>query len=376
MTPAASCSYLFDPRRVSSLLDGLPHLRAKLADPFVEGVPSTAYPLARFSEREVFRVLGNDHYGHLAALLGALDRCIGAGFEQPNLLRTRSWKTFSEGLAELHLAAQFLKMGLGIRGFDGDKANISVPDLLLTAAERRASIEVYSPQRWEHVGTYQNAIRDALKYLDVPFDFRCDIRHEPIDPFRDGGLLTFHPGALDQQLTRTIIRTAVQTILHAVREQLHASGTLHVTHDVDDLNLRTSVSLHAHTSTGDFPLRKLATSGPCFSGHAPEHDFRSVVRRAMKKLGHRQALAVRGATGCLAVDLSGCSFDDEFNHSYYREEFARALHSAFGDLAGHGLVAFFRRFSWDAPAELLWLSHSPDVHHDLVQIWGTPSLRV
>src|SRR5262249_21619336 len=151
MTPLNLGHYLFLPERVRNLLNDLPSLRSAIADPFIEGQPSSAFSRARLSPREIFRVLGNDHYEHLAQLLVALDRCIAAGLSYPNLLRTRSWKTFSEGLAEVHVASHLHRLSFALANLDADKANDRVPDIIATRGNTRVAIEVYSPQRWDGI---------------------------------------------------------------------------------------------------------------------------------------------------------------------------------------------------------------------------------
>ena len=69
-------SFLFDPVEVAKLLDGLPHLRTAIPDPAQEGVESVAFAGMRKSERQLYRVLSNIHYGHLESLLRSLDFCM------------------------------------------------------------------------------------------------------------------------------------------------------------------------------------------------------------------------------------------------------------------------------------------------------------
>jgi hypothetical protein len=70
---ARRIEFLFNPTDVTRLLTSLPHLSGVLGDPNREGEPAASLSGVRKSPRELYRVLGNSHYEHLAQLLESLD---------------------------------------------------------------------------------------------------------------------------------------------------------------------------------------------------------------------------------------------------------------------------------------------------------------
>jgi hypothetical protein len=96
-------------------------------------------------------VLGNTHYEHLAELVAALDVCAGAGFRQPELLRTRGRRPFVEGVAEVAVADHLRRLGFAIRGFDDAKENDPVPDIHAAKGELTLAVEVYCPRAWPNL---------------------------------------------------------------------------------------------------------------------------------------------------------------------------------------------------------------------------------
>src|SRR5260221_13755151 len=92
--------FLFDPAAVREHLGDLQSLAAELR-PETEGVEAETFEEVRKSERQLYRILGNTHYDHLADLLKAFDRCMECGYRQPRLLRTRVRSSFAADVAEL-----------------------------------------------------------------------------------------------------------------------------------------------------------------------------------------------------------------------------------------------------------------------------------
>lgn len=369
MSGARSPGFLFDPSRVADTLTSLPCLRARLADPGVEGEPSRAFPAARRSSRQIFRILGNDHYEHLAALLRTLERCISAGFDQPQLTRSRSWKSFAEGLAEIHIAEHLLAKGFSVAGFDGRKGNESVPDILASRQDMKLVIEVYTPRRWEGFEKYQDSIRDELKYLDAPYDFRGTIEHTVIDQFRDGRLCAFHPGILSSQLETNATDAHVANAVDHVRAALN-SGHATAFVRLDALNLLTRIQCEATRALDRLPNREVTTTF-AFSGHAPERDFEDIADRSMRKIAKGQATRMPGAVGCLIVDLSLSNLEGELKHPVYQQLFAQTLNSRFLTLGEHGLVAFVRRVEWSKPPVVLWMQVASGVPDAVREVWRT-----
>lgn len=365
--------HLFDPIRVTDALASLPNLRLRLADSRSEGEPSLAFPKARRSSRQIFRVLGNDHYEHLASLLRTLERCLGAGFDQPNLIKTRSWKDFAGCLAELHTADHLLTKGFKVEGFDAHKGNESVPDLLASRGGAKWAIEVYTPRRWEGLQTYQDAIRDALKNLDAPNDFQCAVSHDVVHSFRDGRLCAIHPGRLSADLEKVDVKKQVAVATDSLRAGLAAG---HATAEVrfDALNLLTRIDCDATPALGSLPNR-VVTDSLGFSCHAPERDFEVIADRAVRKCGKGQATRIPGAVACLVVDLSLSNLEGELAHPVYQRLFARTLDSHFQSIGDHGMVAFVHRIEWSKPPEVIWMRVAPDVANGFGEVWGTAIAR-
>jgi hypothetical protein len=133
--------FLFDPVEVAEVLGGLPHLRTAIPDPAQEGEESVDFVGMRKSERQLCRVLSNVHYEHLDALLRSLDFCIGRGFTQPTILRTRARGPFASALSELHVAEHFLGRGFELEPLDLAKGSDPVPEFM------RAKTRSRSPSR-------------------------------------------------------------------------------------------------------------------------------------------------------------------------------------------------------------------------------------
>lgn len=339
----------------------------------MEGEPSRAFPLARRSARQIFRILGNDHYEHLAALLRTLDRCISAGFDQPQLTKSRSWKTFAEGLAEVHTAEHLLAKGFSVEGFDGRKGNEAVPDILASRQDMKLAIEVYTPRRWEGFENYQDSIRDELKSLDDPYDFRCTIEHDVIDQFRDGRLCAFHPGILSRHLEAIATDAHVAKAVDHLRATLN-SGRATAVVRFDALNLLTRIHCEATPALGRLPNREI-TTGSALSGYAPERDFEDIADRSVRKSAKGQAVRIPGAVPCLLVDLSLSNLGSELSHPVYQQLFAQTLNARFSTVGEHGLIAFVRRVEWSKPPVVLWMQVASGVANAVGEVWGTQFTR-
>lgn len=125
--------FLFDPSSVKQELAKRPHLNAALGDPYQQGEPSAHFAGYRKSPLQIYRVLANLHYEHLKMLVDSLDFCLGHGYQQPKLIRTRGRAEFASALSELQVAEHFLLRGFEVAGFDATKAPIPCPTFSLTA---------------------------------------------------------------------------------------------------------------------------------------------------------------------------------------------------------------------------------------------------
>ncbi len=335
---------------MTQTLAGLPHVAAALGDPHHEGEPAMNLPRARKSARELYRVLGNTHYTHLAQLLATLDACAGAGFTQPTLLRTRAWRPFVEVLAELHTAEHFRRGGHRITGFDDTKGGGSVPDILVDANGVKAVVEVYCPQAWPGLAVYNQAISDRVKNLDRGIDFEFRIEHAKLKEFGpDMRLLQLHPAELSDGLDEQTRLQAVGSLLADLETALDAGLPPHARVELPTINLVTTVELEkvAHASS-PVPARAGVVSGPFFGGYRPEAMFADAVERVVDKLTKGQAVGVvPDAVPVLVVEMSQSELTSELQHAaFYRPEFEKTLNARLADLRGYGVVAFCETAEW------------------------------
>jgi hypothetical protein len=107
--------YLYEPHLVSGQLSRLGHLAAVVSDPQREGVASAAFPGARRSPRQLYRVFATDHYHHLRRLLEMANEVVGAGFCPGQLTTTRHPLRFSSAVSELLVASQLVQSGFELR---------------------------------------------------------------------------------------------------------------------------------------------------------------------------------------------------------------------------------------------------------------------
>ena len=78
--------YLYYPEIVAGILNERPSLARNLGDPAKEGQEALSFSELRKTRREIYRVLSNQHYPHLADLINSLEHCLKNGWEQPALL--------------------------------------------------------------------------------------------------------------------------------------------------------------------------------------------------------------------------------------------------------------------------------------------------
>lgn len=57
-------TYLFSPEDVIAALEESPHLRSLIGEPEREGTQSDGFPSMPKTDRQLFRVLSDDHYPH------------------------------------------------------------------------------------------------------------------------------------------------------------------------------------------------------------------------------------------------------------------------------------------------------------------------
>src|ERR1035437_1950435 len=163
--------FLFHPDQVAQELTSRPHLKAALGDPRQQGERAQHFDGYRKSPLQIYRILSNLHYEHLEALVDSLDFCLGHGFQQPRLTRTRGRAEFASAISELAVAEHFLLRGFEVKGLDAQKGQDSVPDLLIEKQGVQALVEVYTPREWLGLDDLEQDVIDAMKNLDVPFAY-------------------------------------------------------------------------------------------------------------------------------------------------------------------------------------------------------------
>jgi len=339
-------SFLFDPVEVAKLLDGLPHLRTAIPDPAQEGVESVAFAGMRKSERQLYRVLSNIHYGHLESLLRSLDFCIGRGFTQPTILRTRARGAFAPALSELHAAEHLLRHGFEVEALDLQKGSDPVPELVARKGALAFAVEVYAPLEWEGLNELTDELSSGVKNLDLPLDYRFEARVEQLRQFDAAHrLLSIHPGELARALDGQMREGIVAPLLDEVERRLEAGEReVRVAHEEGELNIRVRVEVEeVEESRERLPARWGVVSLPGLSGYAPEGMFDRLVhcrvrRKAAKGQAPRSGLA---PISLLVVDLAHAELTSELAHQGYRTSFEQTLRERLGaGLLGHDLIAF------------------------------------
>jgi hypothetical protein len=304
-------------------------------------------------------VLGNVHYPHLRQLLRTLEFCLERGVTQPNILRTRARKSFTESLSELHAAEHFLLRTFRVTALDATKGDASVPDLLVSGQAVEMAVEVYCPRQWEGLDDFVDDLKDGLKNLDIGFnyEFRADISQ--LEHFNGAGeLVQLHPVDLAHGLDTTTRAVLVSDLLGELSAKLDdAIPSVTAARDRPDLNLKVSVTLRAIQPSKDpIPLRRGVISPPSISGYAPEAMFdRLVGRRVRAKAAKGQAVG-QAPCSLLIVDLSHSQLTRELEHSVYRAQFEQTLRARLGEcLLGYDLVAFCDASEWGSGLRLQFL---------------------
>jgi hypothetical protein len=82
---STQASFLYLPIDIVQVLKQLPHLKGVVTDPTKEGTTSRAFLDARKSPLQIYRILANNHYDHLRALLESLNFCAGPAICPHNL---------------------------------------------------------------------------------------------------------------------------------------------------------------------------------------------------------------------------------------------------------------------------------------------------
>lgn len=339
--------FLFSPKEVEGELASRPHLKAALGDPRLEGEPSEHFAGYRKSPLQIYRVLANVHYEHLKALVDSLDSCIGRGYEQPRLIRTRGRGDFGSAVSELLVAEHFLLQGFRVKGFDTERGSEPVPDLLVEEEEMRALVEVYSPHEWLALDDLQRDVHEAMQNLDVPFEYHWSWNVEQLAHFDPTSptprLLFLHPDVLGDAVEADNARAAlVHPMLNQVVAGLLAGDktTIVAEKDLPEMNVHLRLAIEEAAPRTDAPAREGTHGGPSLSAYRPEAIFEAIVKRTKKKAGRRQALSDGSALEVLVVDLARAKIESELVHDTYKRMFLETLRQKFPGEIPYDVIAF------------------------------------
>jgi hypothetical protein len=353
-------TYLFDPDGVRKLLNELPDLCRGLGDPVQEGESSISFPAARKSERQIYRVLSNVHCPHLAALARSLNFCIARGFSQPTILRTRDRSAFQSALSELHIAEHLLLRGFEIEGLDLQKGSDPVPEFITRRSGLTIAVEVYAPREWEGLTGLMDNLLDAVKNLDLPFDYSFAVRVEQLQKFDAHHRLLFvHPGELARALDSSRGGGVLEPLIAEVKKRLEAGETaLHVAHNERELNLRIMVDVEEVAKSGQrLPTRWGVISPPNLSGYAPEAMFDRLTHRRVRAKASKGQASGLAPISLLVVDLAHAELSSELVHDAYRAKFEQVVRKRLGSgLPDYDAIALCQWHSWGEQTQLrFWI---------------------
>jgi hypothetical protein len=364
---SARLSFLFDPVEVAKVLTRLPHLRAAIPDPAQDGEESVAFPGMRKSERQLYRVLSNVHYEHLDALLRSLDFCIGRGFTQPTILRTRARGAFAPALSEVYVAEHLLRCAFELEAFDLTKGSDPVPEFVARKGSLSIAVEVYTPLEWEGLDQLMDELSSRIKNLDLPLDYRFEVRVEQLEQFDAAHRLLFiHPGELARGLDAQTRERVTTPLLDEVEHRLSGGErAVHETHDEPALNIQVRLEIDdVEPSREQLPARWGVISPPGLSGYAPEGMFDRLVHRRVRRKAARGQAPHSGLApiSLLVVDLAHAELTSELSHPCYRARFEETLRARLGeDLLGYDLIAFCESRPSPAKLQLHFLMSEPAV---------------
>jgi hypothetical protein len=347
--------FLYDPASAAGELALRPELGRQVS-PAAEGQKAEWFPGLRKSPRQLYRLLGNTQYAHLATLLDRLDVCMGAGFDQPRLLRTRTRSSFAPDLAELHAADHFVLGGCSLQSFDASKGDESVADFVASRKSVRVAVEVYCPLTWEHLEEFESEVMAVVKNIDMPFDFEFTVDFEKIEEFTPEGNAAFlHPGVLDEALAADARGKA---IIAELEEELPARlndepDWIEINRLEENINLRLRLTLTAIAYSRDrLPVRSGCIRGPERSGYRPEGIFESIVGNVIAKAKRGQALTVADVDAAvLVVHLGAADLFSELRNETYRSKiFLPILQQRIGEERyGHTTILFCDSAGWGKP---------------------------
>jgi hypothetical protein len=374
-------SYLFEPRQVDAVVTDSHDLRAALGDPSHEGEPSLGFPGARKSQRQLYRVLGNTHYERLASLLRSLDFCLGRGFEQPTVLRTRGRTSFGPALSELASAEHFLLRDFRVQGLDVGKASDPTPEFLASRGDLEVAVEVYHPFEWQGLSALVDELTDSLKNLDLPLDFGAEVRVSQAEHFdASGKILHVHPAVVARDLDAEL-RDAITAALVDVASERLAAGEEATVVQIEDPELNVVVSAHlvdVVRATSTLPSRSISIHHFPLTGYSPDVMFDGLVKRRVYRKAKRGQADIEGKLAILIIDMANSEMRSELSSPAYRAAFVASLQEAFGEsIPGYDVIAFCEHAGWGKGMVAHFVQYESDVEESsLGAIFGDGFMRL
>jgi len=368
--------YIFEPEEIRKIIIDYDHLGNRIGDPNKEGIESTSFPCARKSQRQIYRILTNQHYPQLQELLTDLDLCLKSGWEQPKLLKTRYEPEFDSAVSELIVAVHFIKLGFGISGFDDRKMQDSVPDVLVSRENLQCVCEVYSPRDWDGLEYFKEDLRLSILHLDVPWDFKFTIEMNCIDHFdTNGSLLHFDPWQFSDTYSSPAARDAViKPFIEEIEDILKRPHTRTLNRRMTDKsnNVLTKVKItNLRKSKCKLPSRFGTILTPTLTGYAPERMFaRLIMRRVNNKLLRNQTKAIcEGDLKALFIDVSNLAYVSQFGHEYYQKSFLASIsrHLDLTCMEMDLVVFFLPSQSKNRQLDTLFVSKKPNISDDIAR---------
>lgn len=327
-----SVEYLFEPDQVRECLGTYKYIRDKIGDPSQEGKPAINFPKARKTDREIYRILSNQHYQHLQEFIRDLDLCLQEGWDQPKLLKIRSEKEFESTIAELVVATHFVKLGFKVSSFDQQKTRYPVPDGLAKRKDISCCFEVYAPRDWDGLRLFVEDLRLYILHLDIAYDFRCEIAMDVINDFDgDGRIVSFNPWQFSDKYETLVARAnKIEPFISNVAIELQKAGGRDSRLELLDPshNIATVLSCdRIQASQKITPSRVVSFSPPTLTGYAPEFMFdRLIQNRIIKKIGKEQTKTIGTGSICaLFVDISHLEYQTEFKDPLYGKHFQESV---------------------------------------------------
>lgn len=327
--------YLFLPEDLKEILIGYPNLSKEISGFTNEGTFSKAFPKARKSPRQIYRILSNQHYPNLVQLLENIETCLSHGYTNIDILRIRDTSQFTSAVAEIQIASSLITKGFNIRGFDQNKRNRGVPDIQASNENSSFVAEIYKPRDFEGLNLFVDDIRLFIKYLDLPFDFICKVKYVPLKEIDFLRLLHINVWdfsiKMENKKHRTELENKIFSSIYESMESENRTDSLIKEFPIEEYNLKVIIKFkQIQESKLNYPIREISQFPPSLSGFAPDLMFDLLIKnKLLRKIEKAQVHNISGEhLKLLIVDVSGLIYANsgEFEHFIYLPKFKKTLH--------------------------------------------------